>query len=307
MPVSEMGFGAWAIGGTGKGFHYGDVPEADALACLGAYIEAGGNHIDTARYYNESERIIGSFLAGTGAREHVFLATKTFETTHDGIRRELDESLCLLRTDCVDLYYLHMPPEEPAEMHAALDVLEQLRDEGIIRVIGASIKGPDVTDSTVALCRQYIGTGRVDAIQVIYSIFRQKIGEVFAEAAENGVALVGRTCLESGFLTAKYKPGHQFPEGDHRSRWGRDRLDGALASAQELSETVVHPPYESLSQVAIRFAMAPDAICSTLVGAKSPKQVRPNLRALELPPLAHELLKGLARDYGHRTEEFNGS
>lgn len=302
-----MGFGAWAIGGTGKGFHYGHVPEEDALACLETYLEAGGNHIDTARYYNESERIIGSFLAGTGAREQVFLATKTFETTCDGIRRELDESLRLLRTDYVDLYYLHMPPDDPARMDTALDALEELLDERVIRAVGASIKGADVTDSTVALCRQYIRAKRVDAIQVIYSIFRQKNCEVFAEAEENGVALIGRTCLESGFLTGKYRPGQRFSGDDHRARWGADRLDNALACAQKLAGNVVRPPYETLSQVAIRFAMAPDAVCSTLVGGKSPEQVQANLRAVELSPLPHELLDRLRREYGDRTEEFNGS
>ena len=307
MMVSEMGFGAWAIGGMGEGFNYGEVAEEDAFACLEAYLEAGGNHIDTARYYNSSERLIGLLLEGASARERVFLATKTFENTHDGIHRELGESLRLLRTDHVDLYYLHMPPDDPAEMNAALDVLETLREEGVIRAIGASIKGADVTDATAALCRQYIRTGRVDALQVIYSIFRQKIREAFAEAESAGVALIGRTSLESGFLTGKYRLGHRFTGHDHRTRWSPERLDRALSCAQELAETAVRPPYETLPHVAIRFAMAPDAICSTIVGAKSAKQVRANLQALNLPPLSPEVIDQLIRDYGDRTEEFNGS
>lgn len=304
--VSELGFGAWAIGGAGRGFSYGEVSQAEALACLETYLDAGGNHIDTARYYNESERIIGLILKDSSKRERVFLASKTMQDTPKDIREELEESLRALQTDHVDLYYLHRPPDDVAEMHRHLDVYELLREEGKIRFIGASIKGPDVTQATVDLCRQYIDTGRIDAIQLIYSIFRQKTRGVFDEAQAKGVGLVGRTSLESGFLTGKYAPGQQFAGSDHRQRWG-DRLDGILACAQELRRSAVQPPYESLAHVALRFAVRPDAITSTIVGAKTVEQTQANLAALDLPALDDALVEQLVREYGGRTESFNAA
>ena len=306
VEVSEMGFGAWAIGGAGDGFCYGDVPESDAIACIETYLDAGGNHIDTARYYHESERVIGEVLSDPAKREKVFLASKTWENDPKGIREELEVSLELLRTDHIDLYYMHRPPDDVDAMNANFDTFERLRDEGKIRFIGASIKGPDVTQATVELCRQYIDTGRIDAIQLIYSIFRQKNREIFDHAKAHGVALVGRTAIESGFLTGKYLPGDEFGGNDHRQRWTGATLRRVLEAAQNLKNAAVQLPYQTLAQVAIRFAMLPDAIPTTIVGAKSVQQTQANLAALDLPPLGQELADRLAAEYGARTDEFNG-
>jgi aryl-alcohol dehydrogenase-like predicted oxidoreductase len=224
-----------------------------------------------------------------------------------GIRSDLETSLRLLQTDWIDLYYIHMPPDDLDGMNRDLDVFEQLRDEGKIRFIGASVKGPDVTQATVDLCRQYIDTGRVDAIQLIYSIFRQRTRDIFGLAQKRGVGLVGRTCLESGFLTGKYPPGHTFAGKDHRSRWGGERLRRILTCAQELREAAVAPPYETLAQVAIRFAMLPAAIATTIVGARTVDQTRANLAALGLPRLSPALVLHLIGELGHRTEEFNAA
>ena len=305
VEVSELGFGAWAIGGAGEGFNYGDVSEKEAIACTEAYLEAGGNHIDTARYYNDSERILGLVLENPSVREHVFLASKAWEHGFEGVRGNLEESLRLLQTDYIDLYYMHVPPDDVDEMNREFDVFEQLRAEGKIRFIGASIKGPDVTQATVDLCRQYINSGRLDVIQLVYSIFRQKAREILEEAKANSVGLVGRTSLESGFLTGKYGLGHEFTGKDHRQRWG-SRLDRILGCAQDLKQTAVEPPYETLTQVAIRFAMLPDAIGSTIVGAKSVAQMQANLKTVDLPPLDQKLAHRLVSEYRDRTEEFNG-
>ena len=306
--VSELGFGAWAIGGAGSGFGYGEVSEREARECLEAYLTAGGNHIDTARYYNRSEAVIGRLLADLDARDRVFLASKAWQHGENGIRENLETSLRELQTDCIDLYYIHVPPADPAEMNRELDAFEALRDQGKIRFIGASIKGPRVTQQTVDLCRQYIRTGRVHAIQLIYSIFRQKNREVFDEAAAAGVGLVARTVLESGFLTGKYEPGHRFErDGDHRKRWDEESLCRILETAQDLSRTAVPPEYESLAQVAIRFAMRPQAITSTIVGARTPAQTESNLHALQASPLPESLVSRLVDEFGGRTDEFNGT
>ena len=198
------------------------MPEAEAVEVIHGYIQAGGNFIDTARVYGESEAILGRVLSKGKLREQIVLATKTLKgnepDTIPAIRGELEESLRLLKTEYVDLYYLHQPPDDPAVMNQALDLLESFKKEGKLRAIGASIKGPAVTDATLKLCRQYIDSGRIDAIQLVYSILRQKNAAIFDYARRKGVGIVVRTSIESGFLSGKYRPGQVIAEG-HRKRW----------------------------------------------------------------------------------------
>lgn len=301
--VTEISFGAWAIGGGNM--NYGQVSRKEADACIEAYIKQGGNFIDTARGYGESERILGDFFRRSGGREDILIASKTWELEATAIRDDLEETLRLLQSDCVDIYFLHAPPDDPVEMNRVLDTYEQLQEEGKIRAIGASIKGPDVTQKTIDLCRQYIRSGRVDVLMVIYSILRQKNREMLQEALDNGVGVVARTVLESGFLTSKYKPGHEFVGKDHRARWGKERLTRILECVQGLEQLSVAPPYQTLSQIAIRFALDQEDISSVVLGAKSAQQAEDNMKVASLPPLGQKLRERLVSMYADRTAEFN--
>ena len=272
--VSRLGFGAWAIGSKG----YGDEPKGDALAALEAYVEAGGSFIDTARGYGKSEAIIGEFLRGRRDRSRLFLCSKT-PAPPDEVRKEVETSLELLGVDFVDLYYLHNPPSDVGEMEDLLAAFLQLKGEGLIRGIGASIKGPNVTPETQQLCRQYIATGAIDAIQLIFSIFRQGNRAIFKEAREAGVALVGRTVLENGFLTGRYQPGHRFPDGDHRSRWTDETLDRILDAVADVGAVACRAEFDSLAGMAIRFAYEEEGLTTLIIGARNPGQVEKNLQS----------------------------
>jgi aryl-alcohol dehydrogenase-like predicted oxidoreductase len=228
---------------------------------------------------------------------------ETIETIPE-IRSELEESLRLLDTDQVELYYLHMPPENPDVMNRALDEMETLKREGKIRTIGASIKGPAVTATTVDLCRQYIDSGRVDAIQVVYSILRQRIGEIFDYAYERGVGIVARNSIESGFLSGKYRPG-KIIDADHRKRWTGDTQTRIFERVAELETYALHPPYRSMAQVAVRFSLEPNAVSSVIIGAKDAGQVQENMAVGSLPPLHEDLLERLQAEFGGKTEEYN--
>ena len=120
-------------------------------------------------------------------------------------------------------------------MQRALDEFEALQREGKIKYIGASIKAADVTPATLQLCHQYIAAGRVNALQVVYSILRQLHTGMFDDAFHNGVAIIARTAMESGFLSGKYKPGHVFKSTensiDHRSRWSDTATVGSSRCA----------------------------------------------------------------------------
>lgn len=307
VEVTALGFGAWPIGGT----KYGTVSESEAIETIETYLAAGGNHIDTARGYGNSELYLGKVLSG-GWREKVFLATKTHggrtQETLPQIRKDLEESLRLLQTDYVDLYYLHSPPDDKDAMSRTLDAFESLKKEGKIRAIGASVKGPDVTQRTVDLCRQYIDSERVDVLEVVYSILRQLNAEMFDYAEENGVGIVARTAIESGFLSGKYQPGHVFGDadsGDHRNRWPAETRDRIFQMVCEMQNFAVRPPYENMAQVAVKFALAPSAVTSVIIGAKNADQMRRNMALESLPQLDNDIVERLRGEYGDKTLSCN--
>lgn len=295
--ISEIGFGAWAIGTD----RYGNVNESDARATIQAYLDAGGNFIDTARAYGESERILGEHFHQHGGRDRVFIASKSGAHDIDTLNQHLETSLRHL--DYIDLYFLHSPPDDPDHMHQLLDAYAGFKREGKIRAIGASIKGPNVTQATVDLCRQYIATGQMDAFMLIYSITRQKVAEVFDACQSAGVGIVARTVLESGFLTGKYPPGTEFGDNDHRRRWSGDHLRRILEAIADLQTWAVQPPYESLTQVAVRFALDDPRIANVALGAKTPAQIESTLAVAEMPPLPNH--ESLVERYAGKTAMFN--
>jgi len=302
--VSELGFGAWPIGGI----QYGPVPESEAMEIIYNYIQAGGNFIDTARVYGESEAILGKVLSKGDLREQIILATKTMKgnepDTIPGIRKDLEESLRLLKTEYFDLYYLHQPPDDPAVMNRALDVLESFKKEGKLRAIGTSIKGPAVTDATLKLCRQYIDSGRIDTIQLVYSILRQKNAAIFDYAHQKGVGIVVRTSIESGFLSGKYRPGHIIAEG-HRKRWTPETQSLIFKKVMEIEKYAIQPPYTSMPEVAVRFSLEPQGVSSVIVGVRTLEQIQKNMAIVSLPPLLPKIRARLEEEFGGLTESFN--
>jgi len=299
--TSEISLGAWQIGGKA----YGLVPKEQAFAVIKTYLELGGNFIDTAVGYGDSEALLGEYFVLHGGREQVYIASKTPILDAKDIRSAVEGSLRLLNTDYIDIYYLHAPPDDPGEMHRVLDVFETLKSEGMIRAIGASIKGPNVTPHTLDLCRQYIRSNRVDVLMIILSIFRQMNAEILPEAMENNVGIVARTALESGFLTGKFLPGHEFSPDDHRRRWYGDHLRAILDEVARFKNLALATPFESLTQVAIRFALDQEGVSNLVLGARTPEQVKSNIQAAALPPLLPDLTQEFMSRYRGRTTEFN--
>ncbi len=306
--VTEIGFGAWAIGGA----HYGPVENAAGEATVEAYLDAGGNFIDTAIGYAKSEEVIGEVLKRRGGRENIYICSKSpgggKPDNLDKIREHVEQSLRQLQTEYVDLYYLHQPPDDPDLMNRALDIYDELKEEGKVKAVGASIKGPNVTSHTTDLCRQYIDSGRIDAIQLIYSILRQRNADIFEHAQKNGVALVARTSIESGFLSGKYKPGTDFSKkeyNDHRARWSVEQLSKILETVQEIESFAVKPPYESLAQVAIKFALDRPEVSTCIPGARNAEQMNKNMKIAQLPPLDEDVIKKLYENYKDMTDAVN--
>jgi aryl-alcohol dehydrogenase-like predicted oxidoreductase len=310
LHVSEIGLGAWPIGNNGIG-EYGAIEEEDAVQLVRRYVDLGGNFIDTARAYGErSERIIGQTMKRYFSRERVIIASKTVAgETKDSIakmRLDLEESLRLLQTEYIDLYQLHQPPEKYDDMMLALDEMEKFRAEGKIHFIGASIKGPDVTDATIKLCQQYMDTKRLDAIQLVYSILRQKMKPIIRQAQEQDIGIIIRTVLESGLLTGEYKPGHVFSGIDQRTRYRKDHLDFILDSVAELKRELNFPvPYEHLSQIAIKFSLSAFGGSTFIIGAQKPAEVEENIRVAGFPDLPNEIIDFLEKKFSAQNDMSN--
>jgi aryl-alcohol dehydrogenase-like predicted oxidoreductase len=293
-PVTRIGFGAWAIGGS-----WGDVSEADAKATLQAALDAGMTFIDTADVYGDgrSERIIRDVLAERGGNRP-FVATKAGRRlsphvaagyTIENIEAFIDRSLSNLGVDCLDLVQLHCPPTEVYYTPALFDGLEGLKAKGKITNWGVSVE--KVEEALKAI--EYPGC---TSVQIIYNLFRQRPATLFfREAQKRNVATIIRVPLASGMLTGKMTKDSTFATDDHRAfnRHGEAfdmgetfsgvPYDVALQAVEELRPLV--PQGATMAQFALRWILMEDAATVVIPGARTPAQSTANAGADALAPL----------------------
>lgn len=307
--VSEVGFGAWAIGGS-----WGEVSDADARAALNAALDAGTSFIDTADVYGDgrSERIIAEVLQARGGTRP-FVATKAGRRlnphqaagyTKANLSAFIDRSRKNLAVDCLDLVQLHCPPTEVfyrPEVFAALDDLQQ---EGAIRAYGVSVE--KVEEGLKAI--EYPG---VASVQIIYNIFRQRPASLFFQQARaKGIAVIVRVPLASGLLTGKMAASTAFAADDHRAfnRNGEafDKGETFAGVPYDLALDVVEeirglvPASMTMAQFALRWILMEQAVSVVIPGAKTAAQALANASASGLPPIADDCMAELRRIYAAR-------
>ncbi len=304
LRVSEVGFGAWAIGGNAHGNSYGPTDDAASRDAVRKAVDLGCNFFDTADVYGwgHSEEILGEALEGR--RDQVFLATKVGgDFYHGGVRMNFDpayigfaleRSLRRLRTDHVDLYQLHNPPAETMADPATYEVLEYLKAEHKIDHYGVSIHEP--MEGTLCL-----ESGKPETLQIPFSLFRQEwIDDLFDAARKANVGLIAREPLGNGFLAGGIREDARFPSGDIRSYWPRPMVSNRVAVADRLG-FLAHDG-RTRAQAALRFVLAFPEISLAIPGAKSPAQAEENLAAADSAPLSAEDIAGArklyARDFG---------
>ena len=303
--VSEIGFGAWAIGGS-----WGDVSEADAQAALNAALDAGTTFIDTADVYGDgrSEKIIADVLKARGG-ERPFVATKAGRRlsphisegyNKDNLTMFVERSLKNLATDCLDLVQLHCPPTEVYYRPDVFEAMESLIKAGKIRNYGVSVE--KVEEGLKAI--EYPG---VASVQIIYNIFRQRPADLFfREAKRKGVAVIVRVPLASGLLTGKMNAQTTFAADDHRAfkRNGEAFDKGETFSgvpyevALEVVEDIrrVVPGDVTMAQFALRWILMNEAVSTVIPGAKNADQANGNASASgikEISPSTMEQLKAI--------------
>ncbi|HVP99656.1 MAG TPA: aldo/keto reductase [Roseiarcus sp.] len=291
--VSEIGFGAWAIGAG-----WGEVDDEEAVAALNAALDAGVTFIDTADVYGDgrSERLIARVLKDRPSARP-FVATKagrrlprqTVEGyTFENLAAWIDRSLANLGVETLDLVQLHCPPTDLYYHPEVFDALDRLVDQGKIRWYGVSVER--VEEALKAI--EYPG---VVSVQIIFNVFRHRPAELFLNIAKKRqVAVIARVPLASGLLTGKFRPDSKFEETDHRqfNRHGEFfdvgetfsgvPYDVGLQAVERVRKVVGDRP---MAQVALRWILMFDAVTVVIPGAKSASQARANSAAADSPPL----------------------
>ncbi|MFW5717402.1 MAG: aldo/keto reductase [Spirochaetota bacterium] len=306
--VSEIGFGAWAIGGA-----WGNVDKSDAVAALNTAIDEGVNFIDTADVYGDgrSEQIIAEVLKGRS--EHVYVATKAGRRldphTADGYNREnltafVDRSLKNLGVDSLDLVQLHCPPTEVYYRPEVFQVMDDFVAAGKIRYYGVSVE--KVEEAIKAI--EY---PNVAGVQIIFNMFRRRPADLFFKLAkERNIAILARVPLASGLLTGKMTRESTFPADDHRNfnREGQafDRgetfagvdFETGLQAVEELRK--LKPAEATMAQFALRWILEFDAVTLAIPGAKNPDQATANAAASKMASLDGGTLQAVRTLYEER-------
>ncbi|HYW46979.1 MAG TPA: aldo/keto reductase [Bryobacteraceae bacterium] len=306
--VSEISFGAWAIGAD-----WGTVDDAESLAALGAAVDCGVNFIDTADVYGmgRSERLIARLKRER--KEEIVVATKAGRRlsphTADGYNEKnlasfVEDSLRNLSTDSLDLLQLHCPPTDVYYRPELFGALDRLVAAGKIRHYGVSVERVEEALKAV----EYPG---VQTVQIIFNCFRRRPADLFfAEARRKQVGILARVPLASGLLTGKFRRDSQFAADDHRNfnRRGEafdvgETFSGVdYAAALEAVEDIrrLLPPGAAMAQLALRWILMFDAVSCAIPGGKRPQQVRENCAASDLAPLSAADMAAIREIYDTR-------
>jgi aryl-alcohol dehydrogenase-like predicted oxidoreductase len=299
--VSEIGFGAWAIGGS----MWGGPDDQRSLAALGRALDLGVCFFDTAAAYGNghSERLLGRVLrerrfADALGRSCV-LATKVppkdgrwpaaagsnsravFPAGH--LRDHCERSLRNLGVERIDVLMLHVWSDCWADQDEWYDEMLRLRRDGKIAVIAASLN-----DHQPETGLRAIVSGRLEAVQVIHNLFDQSAEDVLLPAcAAHGVGVIARCPFDEGSLTGKLSAETRFPAGDFRGRYFRgERLAETVRRVEELR--FLARPGRTLAQAALRYVLDREQVSTVIPGMRTPAQVEENVAAAELERLSDD-------------------
>ena len=289
LAVSVIGCGTWELGGR----EWGEIGTEDALAVLRYAYDQGVTFFDTADQYGggRSEQLLGTAFGG---HSDVVIATKVgyplesdgwfvrrgsppqFNSSRAYITGAVEGSLRRLRREAIDLYQLHQaPPEE--QWDEAFATLEDLKRAGKIRHYGVSVN----IETGLRVLRE---TG-AECLMFVYNLLTpEPEAELLPLAECNGVGVIARTPLASGFLTGEVTAATQFGPGDYRGLWSRERHEheAARAAAFAFLATDDRTP----SQAALRFCLAHPAVSTVVPGMMSVAQAADGVAALAAPPLS---------------------
>lgn len=303
LTVSEIGFGAWGIGGD----EWGGRDDDEAIAALKRAFDLGITFYDTAYVYGDghSEDLIGQVFSGH--RDEIVIATKVppkpfnwpplpSESAADAFPADwivscTERSLKLLKTDRVDIQQIHCWSERWLEETEWLETLSRLRDQGKIRHFGVSVCDWEPYDSV-----SLVESDEIRSIQVIYNIFEQRPEEKLLPAAEeHGVGIIVRVPFEEGLLTGAITAETQFEENDWRANWlpveRRKEADRRVEALRQFLDDDTR----DLAALALKFCLHHSAVSSVIPGMRRVKHVEANCKASDGKPLSAENIAELRK------------
>lgn len=300
--ISEIGFGAWAIGGW-----WGEQSSDESLAALRKYLDLGGNFIDTAQFYGEghSERLIGQVVKERS--ERIYVATKlppkngvwnppswtpyTQSFPKDYIVQGVETSLKNMDVDCLDIYQLHTWCESWNTVDEIFEAGEKLKKDGKILAYGIS-----ATESFPENVIGALETGAVDTLQLIFNLFEQHPRETLLPACEKqGTATIIRVPFDEGCLTGKYTGDETFGEDDFRSIYFRgNNLKASVQRVDKIKEWAQkNVPDMPMAELALRWVLSHDTVDTVIPGIRNLRQAELNTAPSDGKFLSKEQLREL--------------
>jgi len=313
LKITPVGFGAWAIGGSGWEFAWGPQEDTDSIAAIHRALELGVNWIDTAAVYGlgHSEEVVARALKDwRGARPYVFTKCVLIwdakgkirkEFSPESIRRECEDSLRRLQTDSIDLYQMHWPPDDSGPgLEEAWNTLTALQKAGKVRWIG-------VSNFNAGQIRRAEKIAPVTSLQPPYSLIRRQIeAETLPHCEKQGIGVISYAPMASGLLTGAMtrERAAALPPDDFRSRnpeFREPRLSKNIELVERLRQIGLRHS-RGPGEVAIAWVLRRPAITGAIVGARNAKQVEGIVGAgdLKLTPAELAEIEGAAVAAGGR-------
>ena len=301
--VSEIGYGAWGIGGK----QWMGGSDDESMRALRRAIDLGLNFIDTALAYGDghSEKLIGKVIRD--ARHRMYIATKVPPRNRlwpakpgigidkvfpfEYIVRSTEESLHNLKVDAIDLQQLHVWNPEWFQSEEWRRAFEELKTAGKVRAVGVSINDHQ-PDSALEL----VQSGLVDTVQVIYNIFDQSPEtNLFPLAQKMNVGVLARVPFDEGSLTGSITESTEFSPKEFRSFYFRgDRKKQVVEHVAALEKDLAGVD-GSLAEVALRFTISQPAVSSVIPGMRTVRNVERNTAVSDKGPLHEATLQILKR------------
>ena len=289
LHVSEVGFGAWAIGGGAMigstAIGWGDADDTTSRHAIQASLELGINFFDTADIYGlgHSEKLLGETI---GNNKNVIIATKvgnvsrndqfTIDYTKEHILSASESSLRRLKRDVIDYYQLHTARLTHLQQGDCIDAMNHLHQQGKIRYWGLSLNTFDPAPEAEYMVKNDMGNG----FQRVLNIINQKALPVIKMAAEKGYGIIARMPLQFGLLTGKFDNITGFAPNDHRlNRLTREVIDTSNATLEPVWQ-LCRKYACTKTQLALSYILSYPAVSTIIPGIRTPEQARLNTEGL---------------------------
>lgn len=297
IQVSEVSLGTWAFGSP----VYGSVGASDASRAIRGALDAGINFFDTAPLYGSpdedgiAEKVLGQALGAD--RDRVSIATKfgRYPTrghlntyfTDAGVTQSVEDSLRRLNTDRLDVLFFHSPFGPGQIEDDVWGALEKLKSSGKICAIGHSIS---LFEQTREMCRAWAQGGKIDVVQIVYSLMNRETESFIAELGKMGVGIVARESLANGFLGGTFTKDIVFPAGSLNARYPREEIIERVETADRYKALLVRGEIKSLAAAAMRWVLDNPHVSLVLSGSRQLEEILDCASASDAAPYSADEL-----------------